>query len=101
MTLCVKELNKDNEEQQRLLGYEKFDSYYSIFEQSILQGMKNDGTNKDNAQNQQILAYEKALGALKKKLENKVDHISEEVWEVLKVDFNTSVVSGNIRVKIQ
>lgn len=89
----LNELKRINEEQQRVHGYEKFDEYYSTFEQTILRIPINDAKDTETTGKCQIRTFENALDDLIDRLDQKVDKISEEVWEALKLEFFSSVVS--------
>ena len=84
------ELKDLNENQQKEFGYKKFDEYYLVFERSLL---SNTSQNETNTHNLQIESFKLALKTLTDTLNKSVEKISENVWEEIKIDFNSSVVS--------
>ena len=79
-----------NENQQKEFGYEKFDEYYLEFERSLL---SETSKNVMDTPNLQIESFKLALKTLTDTLNKSVEKISENVWEEIKIDFNSSVVS--------
>ena len=79
-----------NENQQKEFGYEKFDEYYLEFERSLLSETSKNAVDTPNLQ---IESFKLALKTLTDTLNKSVEKISENVWEEIKIDFNSSVVS--------
>ena len=84
------ELKDLNENQQKEFGYQKFDEYYSVFERSLL---SETSPNETDTPNLQIESFKLALKTLTDTLNQSVEKISENVWEEIKIGFNSSVVS--------
>ena len=86
----LNELKDLNEIQQKEFGYKKFDEYYQEFERSLL---SKTSQNETDTPNLQIESFKLALKTLTDTLSHSVEKISDNVWEEMKIDFNSSVVS--------
>ena len=97
MSICLeKELDmlmESNEEIQRVLGYGNLDDYFSQFEIDILCNASDDVINEDILLNKEIRNYETSLEKLTKRLEQKDEKIGEDVWDEIKSEFETTIVS--------